>query len=96
MPKFDQEKAILLIRKYRPQTLEDISKLPISDEEKNLMHSQFKIDFVFNDAYNKSKEYGPEFYNEQNLISQYGKPSFNRHEVEQMIQMEEMSKALGR
>ena len=96
MPDFDQQRAVMLMRKYRPQTLEDISKLPVSDEEKSLMHSQFKVDFVFNSAYNNAKKYGAEFYDEQKLTSQYGQPSFSRNEIEQMIQMEEMLKALGR
>jgi hypothetical protein len=95
MPEFNQRRAISLMRKYKPQTLEDIAKLSISEDDKNLMHSQFKVDFVYNDAYNASKKHGSEFYNEQSLISQYGYPSFSREEIDKMIQIENMTKALN-
>ena len=96
MPKFNKQRAIMLMRKFRPQSLEDIAELPIPKEDRSLMHSQFKVDFVFNSSYNNAKEYGAEYYNEPELIKQYGNPSFSRNEIDQMIQIEEMSKSLGR
>ena len=88
---FNQERAIQLIRKYMPRTLNAIASLPISEEDKMLMHSQFKVDSAYMIDYRKSVDYGPEFFNEEALAKKYGRSSFRADELDRILQIDRMN-----
>ena len=86
--------GIALMKKYRPRSLNDIAKLPVSEEEKSLMHNQLKVDMVYFGKYAENKLYGVEGFDMDSLSKQYGPASLSIEEIDTMMGIDQMNKSL--